>query len=199
MILVSILKSEDHTQDFLHIFNITHPCHVCSLHSSALQHKMLTSHYHSLIENNFSAAVRAHHLKCHLQPFLPNIIWKFYFSSHLGSHLSLIIINPQEEFLHIFFMMWWRRRPGGNENTCWAMQVLNWHHCLQVIWKRVTKKWRMTDDKAGQVQWELALFDISIWHIDCRYIDTFEKYRYRYQYQYRYGHFWKYRYRYRYR
>ena len=26
----------------------------------------------------------------------------------------------------------------------------------------------------------LALFDISIWHIDCRYIDTFEKYRYRY-------------------
>ena len=43
----------------------------------------------------------------------------------------------------------------------------------------------------------LALFDISIWHIDCRYINTFEKYRYRYQY--RYGHFWKYRYRYRYR
>ena len=41
----------------------------------------------------------------------------------------------------------------------------------------------------------VALFDISIWHIDCRYIDTFEKYRYRY----RYGHFWKYRYRYRYR
>ena len=38
-----------------------------------------------------------------------------------------------------------------------------------------------------------ALFDISIWHIDCRYIDTFEKYRYRY------GHFWKYRYWYRYR
>ena len=37
----------------------------------------------------------------------------------------------------------------------------------------------------------VALFDISIWHIDCRYIDTFEKYRYRY------GHFWKYRYRYR--
>ena len=28
----------------------------------------------------------------------------------------------------------------------------------------------------------LALFDISIWHIDCRYIDTFEKYRYRYRY-----------------
>ena len=43
----------------------------------------------------------------------------------------------------------------------------------------------------------LALFDISIWHIDCRYIDTFEKYRYRYRY--RYGHIWKYRYRYRYR
>ena len=37
----------------------------------------------------------------------------------------------------------------------------------------------------------VALFDISIWHIDCRYINTFEKYRYRY------GHFWKYRYRYR--
>ena len=49
------------------------------------------------------------------------------------------------------------------------------------------------------IQWKgastVALFDISIWHIDCRYIDTFEKYRYRY----RYGHFWKYRYRYRYR
>ena len=30
----------------------------------------------------------------------------------------------------------------------------------------------------------VALFDISIWHIDCRYIDTFEKYRYRYQYRY---------------
>ena len=30
----------------------------------------------------------------------------------------------------------------------------------------------------------LALFDISIWHIDCRYIDTFEKYRYRYRYRY---------------
>ena len=39
----------------------------------------------------------------------------------------------------------------------------------------------------------LALFDISIWHIDCRYIDTFEKYQYRYRY--RYGHIWKYRYR----
>ena len=35
----------------------------------------------------------------------------------------------------------------------------------------------------------LALFDISISNIDCRYIDSFEKYRYRY------GHFWKYRYR----
>ena len=30
---------------------------------------------------------------------------------------------------------------------------------------------------------EVALFDISISNIDCRYIDTFEKYRYRY------GHF----------
>ena len=31
--------------------------------------------------------------------------------------------------------------------------------------------------------WSLvALFNISIWHIDCRYIDTFEKYRYRYRY-----------------
>ena len=28
----------------------------------------------------------------------------------------------------------------------------------------------------------LALFDISISNIDCRYIDTFEKYRYRYGY-----------------
>ena len=35
----------------------------------------------------------------------------------------------------------------------------------------------------------VALFDISISNINCRYIDTFEKYRYRY------GHFWKYRYR----
>ena len=35
----------------------------------------------------------------------------------------------------------------------------------------------------------LALFAISISNIDCRYIDTFERY------QYRYGHFWKYRYR----
>ena len=26
----------------------------------------------------------------------------------------------------------------------------------------------------------LALFDISLSNIDCRYIDTFEKYRYRY-------------------
>ena len=39
----------------------------------------------------------------------------------------------------------------------------------------------------------VALFDISISNIDCRYIDTFKKYRY--QYRYRYGHFWKYRYR----
>ena len=31
---------------------------------------------------------------------------------------------------------------------------------------------------------EVALFDISIWHIDCRYIDTFEKHRYRYRYWY---------------
>ena len=30
---------------------------------------------------------------------------------------------------------------------------------------------------------DIALFDISISNIDCRYIDTFEKYRYRY------GHF----------
>ena len=28
----------------------------------------------------------------------------------------------------------------------------------------------------------LALFDISISNIDCRYIDTFEKYRYQYAY-----------------
>ena len=34
---------------------------------------------------------------------------------------------------------------------------------------------------------DLALFDISISNIDCRYIDTFEKYRYRYRY--RHGHF----------
>ena len=43
----------------------------------------------------------------------------------------------------------------------------------------------------GNGQWALAtgiaLFDISISNIDCRYIDTFEKYRYRYRY--RYGHF----------
>ena len=31
---------------------------------------------------------------------------------------------------------------------------------------------------------QVALFDISIWHIDCRYINTFEKYRYRYRYWY---------------
>ena len=43
----------------------------------------------------------------------------------------------------------------------------------------------------------LALFDISISDIDCRYIDTFEKYRYRYRY--RQGDFGKYRYRYQYR
>ena len=36
-----------------------------------------------------------------------------------------------------------------------------------------------------QTESQLALFDISISNIDCRYIDTFEKYRY----QYRYGHF----------
>ena len=30
----------------------------------------------------------------------------------------------------------------------------------------------------------VALFDISISNIDCRYIDTFEKYRYRYRYRY---------------
>ena len=33
------------------------------------------------------------------------------------------------------------------------------------------------------LDWSVALFDISIWHIDCRYIDTFEKYRYRYRYR----------------
>ena len=54
---------------------------------------------------------------------------------------------------------------------------------------------------------QLALFDISISDIDCRYIDTFKKYRYRYRhrqgdfgkyrYRYRQGHFGKYRYRYR--
>ena len=37
------------------------------------------------------------------------------------------------------------------------------------------------------VPFQVALFDISIANIDCRYIDTFEKYRYRYRY--RYGHF----------
>ena len=30
----------------------------------------------------------------------------------------------------------------------------------------------------------LLLVKISIWNIDCRYIDTFEKYRYRYRYRY---------------
>ena len=39
----------------------------------------------------------------------------------------------------------------------------------------------------------LALFDISISDIDCRYIDTYIKYRYRYRY--RQGDFGKYRYR----
>ena len=38
----------------------------------------------------------------------------------------------------------------------------------------------------------LALFDISISDIDCRYIDTFKKYRHRYRY--RQGDFGKYRY-----
>ena len=55
----------------------------------------------------------------------------------------------------------------------------------------------INDITVGTVGTVVALFDISIWHIDCRYIDTFEKYRYRYRY--RYGHIWKYRYRYRYR
>ena len=41
---------------------------------------------------------------------------------------------------------------------------------------------------------QVALFDISISNIDCRYINTFEKYQY--WYRYRYGYFWKYRYRY---
>ena len=41
----------------------------------------------------------------------------------------------------------------------------------------------------------VGVFDISISHINCRYIDTFWKYRYRYQY--RYDHSWKYRYWYR--
>ena len=31
---------------------------------------------------------------------------------------------------------------------------------------------------------QLGLFDISILNIDCRYIDTFEKYRDRYRYRY---------------
>ena len=62
---------------------------------------------------------------------------------------------------------------------------------------------------AARLHVHLALFDISISDIDCRYINTFMKYRYRYRYrqgdfgkyryryQYRQGHFGKYRYRYR--
>ena len=36
----------------------------------------------------------------------------------------------------------------------------------------------------GGITQSVALFDISISDIDCRYIDTFEKYRYRYRYRY---------------
>ena len=40
-------------------------------------------------------------------------------------------------------------------------------------------------DISYYIEFKLGLFDISISNIDCRYIDTFEKYRYRY----RHGHF----------
>ena len=61
------------------------------------------------------------------------------------------------------------------------------HLHIGSFWQRV-----IHPNKSGKfsvTQLLIALFDISISNIDCRYIDTFEKYRYRY------GHFWKYRYR----
>ena len=86
-----------------YIFNITHWCHVCSLHSSAPNKRCL---HHNLMKNNFSAAVGAHHLKCHLQPYLPNLIWKFHCSSHLGSYcrwLSIIIPRRNSSVWILFY------------------------------------------------------------------------------------------------
>ena len=58
-------------------------------------------------------------------------------------------------------------------------------HCLYLLIKedgwQFAKQIKRGKGKEGGK--EVALFDISLSNIDCRYIDTFEKYRYRY------GHF----------
>ena len=83
----------------------------------------------------------------------------------------------------------WQKQAMWSSNTT-AQSSMHLMFYLNTVWYLICQLWCVVD---------LALFDISIWHIDCRYIDTFEKYRYRYRYRYRYGHIWKYRYRYRYR
>ena len=91
-------------------------------------------------------------------------------------HFFLLIIQPVWD--HFLNELWYCK--GANS---WQGMISGWGSA---------RNWRDCDTAAFLVAF-LALFDISIWHIDCRYIDTFEKYRYRYQY--RYGDFGKYRYR----
>ena len=87
-------------------------------------------------------------------------------------------------------IMWEKFPSGGPPPSSLGIFTFFYRFFCHFISPWIGKKQRKIWSGFGS---DLALFDISIWYIDCRYIDTFEKYRYRYRY--RYGHFWKYRYR----
>ena len=76
------------------------------------------------IKSNFSAAAGAHHLKCHLQLYLPNLIWTFHFSSHLGSYCDWLSIVPRR-----------------NSSV--------WIPFYDVVWAQTWRKWEYLSSDAG--------------------------------------------------
>ena len=130
------LMSEDHTQDFLHIYSIL--LIDVMYEAFTLQPPNKRCLHHNSIKSNFSAAAGAHHLKCHLQLYLPNLIWTFHFSSHLGSYCRRLSIIPRRNssvwipFYDVVRAQTWRK---------WEYLMSDagfyWHQCYQVIWKRI--------------------------------------------------------------
>ena len=125
----------------------------------------------------------------------------FFLKMHAILHaiISSPIVCLENVHCHKNCLSFWR----GHLRLQYSFHCLHWlefhsWHSWKNIWiwdelqECVFHRTLVRDSQVG-----VALFDISISNIDCRYIDTFEKYRY--WYWYRYGHSWKYRYRYRYR
>ena len=118
---------------------------------------------------------------------------------------SLMFIWHTSPFsaLHIFRKSW-REKSNKRREKIKSMELVGYSVIQHTVLKITSFTKHLFDLRSSRDTfeeylsgWLVALFDISIWHIDCRYTDTFEKYWYRHQY--RYGQIWKYWYRYQYR